>query len=106
MKKKKRYETAAFKRKLNAALRIVGNNLRTLRESRKESLKTVSKAVYISASHLSRIERGLAPHFRITILGLLSRYYDVNMSDIVARGLKSKMSKTNFSTTKTTSKAH
>jgi transcriptional regulator with XRE-family HTH domain len=91
MKKKKLHETAAFKRKLNVILRIIGNNLRMLRQMRKESLKTTAKAAYISASYLSRIERGLAPNFNLTVLGLLSRYFEVNMSDIVTRGLKSKL---------------
>lgn len=100
MKKKKRYKTAAFKRKLNADLRLIGKNLRTLRQIRKESLKSAAKAAFISGTHLSRIERGLVPRFKFTVLALLSIYYGVSMEDLVTRGLKAKLSKANFSTTK------
>lgn len=104
MKKKKRYQTAAFKRKVQALLRMVGNNMRALRQSNKESLKTVAKIARISASHLSRMERGLVPGFNLTVLGLICRYYDEEMRDIVTRGYKPKGSKAYFLTTKTTTR--
>lgn len=95
MKKKKRYQTAAFKRKVKALLHMVGKNLRALRQSNKDSLQTVAKIGGISASHLSRIERGLVPRFKITVLGLICRYYNEEMRDIVTKGYKPKTSKNN-----------
>jgi len=102
MKKKKPFETKAFQKKLKAILLTIGNNLYTLRNDRKESLQTVAKAVGISRQFLSRIEKGLAPRFRLTVLGELCRYYNVQMTEVVTKASKPKVSKANFSATKTT----
>jgi transcriptional regulator with XRE-family HTH domain len=104
MKKKKPFETKAFQKKLKAALLIIGNNLYELRQECKESLQTVAKAVGISRQFLSRIEKGLAPRFRLTVLGELCKYYNVQMTKVVTKVSKPKVSKANFSATKTTTR--
>ena len=84
-KKRKKWDTPAFRKKLNAQLKIIGDNLFALRKSRDESLETVGKAVKISPGYLSQMEKGLKPHFRLTRLGALAKYYDVCMRDIVSK---------------------
>ena len=67
-------------------LNTIGNNLYALRAARKESLKAVAKAVKMSPSTLSKIEKGLYTHYRIGTLILLSKYYKVHPKDIVSKG--------------------
>ena len=66
-------------------MKIIGDNLFALRKSRDENLETVGKAVKISPGYLSQMEKGLKPHFRLTRLWTLAKYYDVCMRDIVSK---------------------
>lgn len=88
MKKKKPYKTVALKKRHFATLRLIGNNFHTLRQNRKESLKTVANAIGISRGHLSNIEKGLAPRFKLTVLAGLCDYFKVKMSEVAARHFK------------------
>lgn len=85
MRKERNYNKA-LERTQKAFLVAIGNNLYTLRAARKESLKAVAKAVKMSPSTLSKIEKGLYPHYRIGTLIRLSKYYKVHPKDIVSKG--------------------
>ncbi|HEX7906328.1 MAG TPA: helix-turn-helix transcriptional regulator [Chitinophagaceae bacterium] len=74
---------------LHNFLSTIGNNLYTLRIARKQSLKTVAKAVKMSSARLSKMEKGASPYCRIITLYRLSKYYNVKLKDI-ASGKKGK----------------
>ena len=101
MKKKKRYQTAAFKRKLKAQLRMIGKNLRAIRQANNASQKTVAKIAGISASYLSRIERGLAPQFKIIVIWVICKHYNEEVQEVVTKGFKPTPRNPNIPTTKT-----
>jgi len=85
MRKEKIYNKALDKTQ-KTFLDTIGNNLYALRVARKESLKAVAKAVNMSPSTLSKIEKGLYPHYRVGTLIRLSKYYKVHPKDIVSKG--------------------
>lgn len=90
--RKKKANDKAFEKELQIFLSTIGNNLFVLRANRKDSLKTVAKAVKMSPHRLSRIEKGLCLHYGIATLSALARYYKVKVKDIVVKqaSLKSK----------------
>ncbi|SIT34254.1 Helix-turn-helix [Filimonas lacunae] len=74
-----------IQRKLKQHLAIVGRNLHTLRKARKESLKTVGSQIHMASTTLSRMEKGLY-NFKLEKLWQLSKYYGVEVDDILFKG--------------------
>lgn len=62
--------------------KAMGQKLHSFRKTRKESLETVSNAVGITPSYLSRIEKGKC-NYTLLVLEKLCEYYGVNPMDLL-----------------------
>ena len=71
----------------NYRLRIIGDNLRQVRNAQKRSLQAVSRALKISQGRLEEIEKG-EYDMELGLLIDLCRYYHVKAADIVSEGFK------------------
>lgn len=64
------------------ALKAMGKKLHAFRKARKDSLETVARAVGITPSYLSRIEKGKC-NYTLLVLGRLCDYYGVDPTDLL-----------------------
>lgn len=70
-----------FEQRVKVKLQAIGRYLHTLRDSRKQSLKTVGKRVRMSPTLISKIEKG-EHNFKLTQLFRLAKYYKTSIYDI------------------------
>jgi transcriptional regulator with XRE-family HTH domain len=71
------------KQKMDNYLQCVGSKLLALRKSQKKSIRTVAKATEMSPGIISKVEKGQYKCLRLSRLLRLSKYYKVNIIDIL-----------------------
>jgi DNA-binding XRE family transcriptional regulator len=73
---------------IDADLKKVGENLRSLRNSRGLSVDTVAKAVNLSPQLLQQLEEGLYPECRMETIFDLIEYFGVSGEEIFGKSGK------------------
>jgi transcriptional regulator with XRE-family HTH domain len=71
------------KQKMDNYLQCIGNKMLALRKSQKTSIRTVAKATKMSPGIISKVEKGEYKTLCLSRLLRLSKYYKVNIIDIV-----------------------
>jgi len=68
---------------INSLLTIIGQNLHTIRNARKETLQSVAAEIGITHPIISKIENGRYPNIQLNLLIKLCNHYKVTLQQIL-----------------------
>ena len=63
----------------NNRLKTIGKNVKKLRQSNREKMETLAKALATSTGKLSQVENGLYPNLTIPFMESVARHYSVTL---------------------------
>jgi transcriptional regulator with XRE-family HTH domain len=69
---------------INALLSIIGQNLHTIRNARKETLQSVAEDIGITHPVISKIENGRYPNLQLNLLVKLCNHYNVSLQQALS----------------------
>lgn len=69
---------------LNHLLTIIGKNLHTIRNARKETLQAVASEIGITHPIISKIENGRYPNLQLILLIKLCNYFNVTLQQVLS----------------------
>lgn len=69
---------------INALLTIIGHNLHTIRNARKETLQSVATDIGITHPIISKIENGRYPNLQLNLLVKLCNHYNITLQQALS----------------------
>lgn len=69
---------------ISSLLLSIGNNLHTIRNARKETLKAVAASIGVTHPIISKVENGRYPNLQLGLLVKLCNHYNVSLQQILS----------------------